>query len=105
MNGPMWIGWAVVVLLAVISVVLLMGKGSFLIAGYNTASKEKKEKYNEKRLCHIAGGGFSLLTVLLAVFTYFKGDLPEYLKWIMPWGYFAVLAVIIILANTICRKK
>nr|WP_278523043.1 DUF3784 domain-containing protein [Clostridium cochlearium] len=26
---------------------LLLGKGSFLIAGYNTSSKEEKEQYME----------------------------------------------------------
>lgn len=32
-----------------ISLVLLMGKGAFLIAGYNTASEKEKRKYNEKK--------------------------------------------------------
>ena len=27
------------------------GKGTFLIAGYNTASPEEKAKYNEQKLC------------------------------------------------------
>ena len=39
-----------------------MGKGSFLIAGYNTASEKEKAKYNEKKLCRIVGLGFLVMT-------------------------------------------
>ena len=37
-------------IIALLGVVILVGKGDWLIAGYNTASKEKKEKINVKRL-------------------------------------------------------
>ena len=47
-TGPDWILYAVAGVLAVISAILLLGKGSWLIAGYNTASKEKKEKREKK---------------------------------------------------------
>ena len=39
------------VLVLIMGIVLLCGKGSGLIAGYNTASEEEKNKYNEKKLC------------------------------------------------------
>ena len=51
MNGPVWVVWAVGILCAAISLLLLSGRGSWLIAGYNTASKKEKEKYDEKKLC------------------------------------------------------
>jgi hypothetical protein len=105
MNGPIWLGWALVILLVTLSIILLMGKGSFLIAGYNTASKEEKEKYNVKRLCRIMGGGLSLIAIITAIDVYFKGDLPKYLQWIMPWGLLGVIAAMLILSNTICRKR
>ena len=35
----------------VLSVVFSRGKGTSLIAGYNTASPEEKAKYNEQKLC------------------------------------------------------
>ena len=41
--------WAVFGLLAIISIIFLTGHGVSLIAGYNTASKEEKEKYNAKK--------------------------------------------------------
>ncbi|NJD03428.1 MAG: DUF3784 domain-containing protein [Ruminiclostridium sp.] len=105
MNEPIWIGWVVIVLLAVISIVLLLGKGSFLIAGFNAASDKEKSKYNVKRLCHIVGGGTSLITIMLVVSLLYNGKLPIYLKWIMPWGYLMAIVVMLVLTNTICKKK
>lgn len=40
---------------AILGIVFLRGKGSFLIAGYNTASKAEKEKIDEKKLCRCVG--------------------------------------------------
>lgn len=44
----MLIIWGIAVFMGILTVVLLMGKGSFLIAGYNTSSKEEKQEYDEK---------------------------------------------------------
>lgn len=48
-----------------------MGKGSFLIAGYNTASEKEKAKYNEKIMsyCRIR---FSCYNLWLVFFVYAK---------------------------------
>ena len=37
-NGPDWIMWVAFVILALMSIVLLTGRGAGLIAGYNTAT-------------------------------------------------------------------
>ena len=58
--------WAVFGLFAIISIIFLPGHGVSLIAGYNTASKEEKEKYNAKKLCHCMGIGISVITILRA---------------------------------------
>ena len=47
-NGPDWIMWATLAVFAIISMLLLSGHGSNLIAGYNTASKTEKSKYPHK---------------------------------------------------------
>ena len=39
----------------VFSILLFIGKGDFLIAGYNTASKEEKEQYHTKRIRIVLG--------------------------------------------------
>ena len=48
-TGSDWIVWIVFVIFAVFSIILLSGHGSWFISGYNTASKEEKEKYDEKK--------------------------------------------------------
>lgn len=46
---------AVVGSLVLLGIIFLNGKGSFLIAGYNTASRAEKEKIDEKKLCMCVG--------------------------------------------------
>lgn len=47
-TGPDWVVYVGFIIFAVLSIVLISGHGSWLISGYNTASKEEKAKYNEK---------------------------------------------------------
>ena len=42
-------------LFLLLGIVFFNGKGSFLIAGYNTASKAEREKIDEKKLCGYMG--------------------------------------------------
>lgn len=45
--------WVVTAICAIMSIVLLSGKGGFLIAGYNTANAGDKAKYDEKKLSRV----------------------------------------------------
>lgn len=38
------------IILIVLGIIIRFGKASFLIAGYNTSSKDEKEKYDEDAL-------------------------------------------------------
>jgi len=51
-------------MLTILGVFIKLGKASFLIAGYNTSSKEEKEKYDEKALCNFVG---NLLFVIAGI--------------------------------------
>ena len=42
-------------LVVIISIILMTGRGSFLIAGYNTMSKAKKARYDAVALCKFVG--------------------------------------------------
>lgn len=99
------VGWVVVIILVIISGLLLSGKGSFLIAGYNTASKEEKEEYNQKKLSNIMGIGLSITTLIVAVNVYFGEERPSFLKWTTPWGILITAVFMIVLVNTIGRSK
>lgn len=52
----------VVVLLIVLGMIFFCGKGAFLIAGYNTSSKEEKSHIDEKLLGRFMGKLLFLLT-------------------------------------------
>ena len=105
MNIPMWLCWTVVGLLAVFSVILLAGKGSCLIAGYNTLNRKKKQKYNEKRLCRVVGAGMGILAIIIGVATFYRFELPPSISWIIPWGMLGIIVTVEVLASTICKRK
>lgn len=75
-TGSDWIVWIVFVIFAVLSIVLLSGHGSWFISGYNTASKEERKKYDEKKLCWTMGIGMSIIAIIAGVL----GVLPRVRK-------------------------
>ncbi|MDU1443032.1 MAG: DUF3784 domain-containing protein [Clostridium cochlearium] len=95
----MLIAWIVVGIFAILSITLLLGKGSFLIAGYNTSSKEEKEQYNEKKLCRAMGVMLLSLTIA-TIFLITNKIMSSY------YGIFVVISSIIvtIYMNTKCKK-
>lgn len=93
-------------LLIVLSVILLTGKGAFLVAGYNTASKEQKAQYDEKKLSRAAGVMLSVVTVAtgLLLSGLFTGEAIE------PTASYcvlllAVVAVGMVYMHTECKIK
>lgn len=104
-NGPDWIVWVIVILFAVSSIYLLTGHGSWLIAGYNTTSKEEKGKYDGKKLCRVTGGGLAVVTILLVVMELLEDKLPADFAWIAAGVIFLDAIMIIVLGNTLCKKK
>lgn len=61
----MIIGWIIVGLMTIMSIVLLSGRGGWMVAGYNTMDKTEKAKYDEKKVCK--GAGIELLVVDIAM--------------------------------------
>ena len=92
----------IAIIFVISAIVILMGKGDSLIAGYNTASKEKKEKYNIKRLRYLVGG---LLIVVVPVLFINSGE-TSIAKSLTVAGVIVVLCiVVVILANTWAKKR
>ncbi len=52
-----------------IGILVLMGKGDWAISGYNTASPEKKAKYNIFRLRLLTGGTCTYVGIIMLVST------------------------------------
>ena len=104
MNGPPVLLWFIFALSAILSLVLLTGHGADLIAGYNTASEEEKKKYDKKKLCLVTGLGTSVISVLILISALFSARLPAWFAYLFTGIVLADCAVIVILANTVCKK-
>ena len=63
MLAPFFIFLGIDLIFIILAILFFCGKGSSLIAGYNTASKAERAKYDEKALCRAMGW----LMVALAV--------------------------------------
>ena len=103
-NGPDYIIWIAAVVLLILSIVLLTGRGSWLIAGYNTASKEEKSRYDEKKLCRVMGAGMAVITVLLFIMGLGEDVLPAAFAYVFAVVTIIDCVVMIVLCNTICKK-
>ena len=103
-TGPAWIVYVGFIILAILSIVLISGHGSWFISGYNTASREEKAKYNEKKLCRTTGIGMSVIAILILTMELFENVLPAFFAYIALGIVLADVVIIIVLGNTICRK-
>ena len=56
-------------LLLAMSIVLLRGKGAWMITGYNTMPKEKRDQYDTVALCKFTGKALLFFNVLINGFT------------------------------------
>ena len=96
--------WMIVAasLLAILGIVILSGRGDKLIAGYNTAPKEEKAKYDVKRLRLIFGSLFLLMAPACFIFR-----VKDPLSAQFSFGSLVILlcVVAVILGNTWAKKK
>lgn len=100
-------------LMFAISITLLAGKGSWLIAGYNTASAEEKAKYDEKKMCRTMGIFCLLLTLLLCAMAYLGYRVEAGLMAEQAMLPFAILFILMVVFSVVgamfyinrrCRK-
>lgn len=92
----------VAAILVIMGVLILIGKGDNLIAGYNTASEEEKAQYNIKRLRGLIGG---LLLALAPMMLLLNGENTMTATWSFCALVFVLCIVVVILANTWAKKK
>ncbi|MDY6327720.1 MAG: DUF3784 domain-containing protein [Bacteroidales bacterium] len=92
----------VAAILLIMGIIILVGKGDNLIAGYNTASKEEKAQYNIKRLRGLIGG---ILVVLAPMMLLLLGreSLAATLSFVVLT--FVLCIVMVLLANTWAKKR
>ena len=93
----------IAIILMIFGVMILIGKGDFLVAGFNTASKEKKQKVNVKRL-RLVIGVFLIIVALILLLPLFI-DNQENTHMITAITIIIMTIVCLLLANTWCIKK
>ena len=89
-------------ILLIMGIIILIGKGDNLIAGYNTASEEEKAKYNIKRFRGLIG---SLLIILAPTMFLLYGEPTMTTSWSFLTIVFILSIIVVILANTWAKKK
>ena len=103
-SGPDWIVWIIGILFLIISLILISGHGANLIAGYNTAGRDAKNRYDTKKLCRVVGIGMALITLMIFILAIWETVLPAFFSTV----FFVITVIdciaIIILSNTICKK-
>ena len=92
----------VAAVLVILGILILIGKGDNLIAGYNTASKQEREQYNIKRLRGLIG---SLLVVLAPMTFLMLGEETMTAVWSFVGVTFVLCILVVVLANTWAKKK
>ena len=89
----------------VISILLFLGKGLFLIAGFNMMSKEEKERYDQMKLSRFIGiitFIIGILTPLLGIGVWFQ---LLWVIWIYSFVVVGLSVFTVIFANTKNRFK
>lgn len=81
----------------IFGILLFIGKGDGLIVGYNTASKEEKEKCNIKRLRTVMGVCCIMLACITALFDIIGFGL-------MIIAIMLICIITVVLANTWAMK-
>ena len=92
----------VAAILLIMGIIILVGKGDNLIAGYNTASKEEKAQYNIKRLRGLIGGILVVLAPMMLLLLG-KESLAATLSFVVLT--FVLCIVMVLLANTWAKKR
>ena len=89
--------------LALLAVIILLGKGDAFIAGYNTSREEHRKQFNIRRL-RVVVAALLLLTVAFVWLVALIDDILVNFLVGLP-VLFACYIFGIILANTWCKKK
>lgn len=93
------INFVISTIIIIFAIVILTGKGDDLIAGYNTASEEKRKKVNIKRLRLLTSAMLFLASIFFCAVPFIRKNEVIYL--VSP----IVLICFLILANTWAKKK
>lgn len=102
------IGFVMYSMFLVAGILLIHNKAHFLIAGFNTASKEEKENYDAKKLSTVTGTSLLIIANVLLNFVLGIHYMPEF-KTIYTIIFISVVVsasiLVLVLAHTWCKRK
>lgn len=100
-----WVSLLIAGFMVVLGIIFSQGKGAFLIAGYNTSSKEEQDSYDTPALCRFMGKMMFLMA--FCVILWGISDLIHWtpLLYIGIGLFFSVIVFMLIYANTNNRFK
>lgn len=96
---------SIIGLFVLLGILLTMGKGSFLISGFNTMSKEEKEEYDIVSLCKFMGKFLFIIAFCITLFVLSETFAMKILFNVGLILFFASVIFIIVYANTGNRFK
>lgn len=101
----MGVGLACIGLCILLGIVLSMGKGSFLIAGFNMMTKEEQDKYDKVALCKFTGKMMFALAFSMVFWVLYQAFEIKFLLYIGVILFLAFIMFLLIYANTGNRFK
>ena len=93
------------VIMFVLGMVILSGKGDNLIAGYNTASEEERKEMNVKRLRIVVACICFLSPVVICLPFFFGKEGDASIHLFTAFCVILMTIVGLVLANTWCKRK
>lgn len=95
--------------LLILTICLLFGRGSMFIAGYNTASKEEKKRYDKVKLCRSAAFVTAVASLYLFSIAFFgyrveTGQMAEN-QILLPAGIGAAVLLLSVAASMAMNKR
>lgn len=94
MNAELLTTIIIATILVIMGILILIGKGDWLISGYNTASPEERAEYNIRRLRLIMGVVSMLVAVIVVV------DAIFHIRWLIFATVLPACILVLILGNT-----
>ena len=94
--------YTMIALIWILAIILLSGKGSFLIAGFNTAPKKVRKQYDKKKLSRGYGVGVGVIAVFITLSGILESDTILHL---MPLVIILSVVLTTLYGTILCRKK
>ncbi|MBO4803787.1 MAG: DUF3784 domain-containing protein [Muribaculaceae bacterium] len=92
--------------LLVMAIVILSGKGDSLIAGYNTASREVQEAYDKRRVRILVGVLLIVVAVMVPIFGFLLiRGYKDLIMVVFPATVFIIVAATFTSAHFWAKKK